>query len=33
MRYTKNVSVWPVALVGDGLYEAPIVRNGKVYYK
>ena len=30
MRYTKKVSVWPVAFVGEIKYEKPIVRNGKV---
>ncbi len=30
MRYTKKVSVWPVAFVGEIMYEKPIVLNGKV---
>lgn len=30
MRYTKKVSVWPVAFVGEILYERPICRDGKV---
>jgi len=30
MRYTKKVSVWPVAFVGELLYEAPICENNKV---
>jgi hypothetical protein len=32
MRYTKKVSVWPVAFVGELFYEAPLVQNGKVIY-
>ncbi len=31
MRYTKKVSVWPVAFVGELMYEKPIWKNGKVY--
>lgn len=30
MRYTERVSVWPVAFVGELLYERPICRDGKV---
>ncbi|XP_068107649.1 galactosylgalactosylxylosylprotein 3-beta-glucuronosyltransferase 1-like [Hyperolius riggenbachi] len=30
MRYTKKVSVWPVAFVGGQLYESVNVSNGKV---
>lgn len=30
MRYTKVVSVWPVAFVGNLRYEAPKCANGKV---
>lgn len=30
MRYTKKVSVWPVAFVGEILYERPICKNNKV---
>ncbi len=30
MRYTKKVSVWPVAFVGEILYEKPICKDGKV---
>lgn len=30
MRYTKTVSIWPVGLVGDSLYEAPLVVDGHV---
>ncbi|XP_064600757.1 galactosylgalactosylxylosylprotein 3-beta-glucuronosyltransferase 1-like [Liolophura sinensis] len=30
MRYTKKVSVWPVAFVGGLRYERPIVIKGKV---
>ena len=30
MRYTKKVSVWPVAFVGELLYERPVCKNGKV---
>ncbi|XP_046372784.1 galactosylgalactosylxylosylprotein 3-beta-glucuronosyltransferase 2-like [Haliotis rufescens] len=30
MRRTRKISVWPVGLVGDQRYEAPIVKNGKV---
>ncbi|XP_071081455.1 galactosylgalactosylxylosylprotein 3-beta-glucuronosyltransferase 1-like [Haliotis cracherodii] len=30
MRRTRKISVWPVGLVGDLRYEAPIVKNGKV---
>ena len=30
MRYTQKVSVWPVAFVGEMMYESPIVKNGKV---
>ncbi len=33
MRYTKKVSVWPVAFVGELLYERPICSNGKVRKK
>ena len=32
MRYTKKVSVWPVAFVGEILYEKPIVQDGKVRF-
>lgn len=30
MRYTRGVSVWPVALVGGMAVERPLVRDGKV---
>jgi hypothetical protein len=30
MRSTSKVSVWPVAFVGELLYEGPVCRNGKV---
>lgn len=30
MRYTKTVSVWPVAFVGELMYERPICKSGKV---
>jgi len=30
MRFTKKVSVWPVAFVGEIKYEKPIVSKGKV---
>ncbi len=30
MRHTKKVSVWPVAYVGEILYEKPVVKEGKV---
>ncbi|XP_046372360.1 galactosylgalactosylxylosylprotein 3-beta-glucuronosyltransferase 2-like [Haliotis rufescens] len=30
MRRTRKISVWPVGLVGDLRYEAPVVKNGKV---
>lgn len=30
MRYTKKVSVWPVAFVGEILYERPVCKDGKV---
>ncbi|XP_013400799.1 galactosylgalactosylxylosylprotein 3-beta-glucuronosyltransferase 3 isoform X1 [Lingula anatina] len=30
MRSTKQVSVWPVGLVGALRYESPVVHNGKV---
>ncbi|XP_067682682.1 galactosylgalactosylxylosylprotein 3-beta-glucuronosyltransferase 1-like [Haliotis asinina] len=30
MRRTRKISVWPVGLVGDQRYTAPIVKNGKV---
>ena len=30
MRYTNKVSVWPVAFVGQLLYETPLCENGKV---
>ncbi|XP_076353940.1 galactosylgalactosylxylosylprotein 3-beta-glucuronosyltransferase 2-like isoform X2 [Tachypleus tridentatus] len=30
MRYTRKVSVWPVALVGGLMVERPVVINGKV---
>jgi galactosylgalactosylxylosylprotein 3-beta-glucuronosyltransferase 2 len=30
MRFTKRVSVWPVAFVGEIKYEKPIIKNGKV---
>lgn len=30
MRYTQTVSVWPVAFVGELMYERPICKNNKV---
>ena len=30
MRYTQKVSVWPVGLVGNLLYESPIVQHNQV---
>jgi galactosylgalactosylxylosylprotein 3-beta-glucuronosyltransferase 3 len=30
MRHTRKVSVWPVAFVGELLYERPICQNGRV---
>ena len=30
MRFTKTVSIWPVAFIGGLVYERPIVRHGKV---
>ncbi len=30
MRFTKKVSVWPVAFVGEILYERPVCRDGRV---
>ena len=30
MRYTRKVSVWPVAFVGELMYERPICRSGRV---
>lgn len=30
MRYTKTVSVWPVAFVGELMYERPICKDNKV---
>ncbi|CAF0703166.1 unnamed protein product [Brachionus calyciflorus] len=30
IRYTQKVSVWPVAFVGELMYERPICKNGKV---
>ena len=30
MRYTKKVSVWPVAFTGGLLYQAPVCENEKV---
>jgi galactosylgalactosylxylosylprotein 3-beta-glucuronosyltransferase 3 len=32
MRYTKKVSVWPVAFVGELLYERPICADDKVFF-
>lgn len=32
MRYTRKVSVWPVAFVGELMYERPICDHGKVKY-
>lgn len=30
MRWTKNVSVWPVALTGGARWAGPVVSDGKV---
>ena len=30
MRNTKLISVWPVGIISELLYEAPILRDGKV---
>ena len=30
MRYTKVVSIWPVAFAGMLYYEGPVCRNGTV---
>lgn len=30
MRFTQKVSVWPVAFVGELMYERPVCKNGKV---
>jgi galactosylgalactosylxylosylprotein 3-beta-glucuronosyltransferase 3 len=30
IRHTKKVSVWPVAFVGELMYERPICKDGKV---
>ena len=32
MRNTKTVSVWPIALVKDIVYQAPICSNDKVIF-